>query len=169
VYDTAFNTKDNFQCVSVLNPTCSTEEYTFDDKTCRTTTTFDCPTSAAQAYGSDSSYGNAGSSTVSYGSASSTGMSGGDSYGSHGSTDSYGSPSYDTPTYETPKCRRSQSTKCYNTPRTASVQKCGHASEKVCEKMPEQQPFAQEKQNCHNEDKKVSYSFYLLFICNSCS
>ena len=145
VFDTSFTTKDDFQCLNVMNPMCSTEERTIYDKTCTTTTSFDCPQTAAYGQEMDPMSG--------YGGASSASPSGGDSYGSQsGGYSQGGSPSYEQPA---PKCRRTQSTKCYNTPRTVSVQKCVHNNEKVCEKMTEKVPYAEEKQNCHNEDKKV--------------
>jgi hypothetical protein len=38
----SFNTKDDFQCLNIPNPVCNTEEKTVYEKTCRTTSTFDC-------------------------------------------------------------------------------------------------------------------------------
>merc|ERR1712001_147263 len=76
VFDTSFTTKEKSTCINVMNPYCSHEEKTIIDKTCRTTTKFDCPTET-HGYGG-SGYGSGGSG---YGS---------DSYGK----DSYGSDSY---------------------------------------------------------------------------
>ena len=139
VFDTSFTTKEKSTCINVMNPYCSHEEKTIIDKTCRTTTKFDCPTE--QAYGSSGSMGGG------YGSG------GSDSYGQ----DSYGKDSYGDDSYgEKPKCHRSASTSCYDTPRTVVVPSCSSRSDKVCETMPQRFPTVSERQHCHNEDKKVS-------------
>merc|ERR1712088_802376 len=120
-------------CINVHNPFCSHEERTIVDKTCRTTTKFDCPTETHGSGGSG--YG-----------------SGGYGYGS----DSYGKDSYGKDTgIEQPQCRRSASTSCYDTPRTVVVPRCSSKSDKVCEAMPQRYPTVGERQHCHNEDKKV--------------
>merc|ERR1719510_1844999 len=41
-YETTLTEKDDFQCVSIVNPSCGTKNYPVYDKTCRTTTQFDC-------------------------------------------------------------------------------------------------------------------------------
>merc|ERR1712210_141850 len=79
VFDTSFTTKEKSTCINIRNPFCSHEETTIVDKTCRTTTKFDCPTEGGSAYGSGS--GGYGSGGDSYGS---------DSYGSGSDSDSYG-------------------------------------------------------------------------------
>jgi len=145
VFDTSFTTKEKSTCINVRNPFCSHEEKTIVDKTCRTTTKFDCPT---ETHGSDSGYGGSG-----YGS-------GGSGYGSDSyGKDSYGSDSYGKDSYgkdiEKPQCRRSASTSCYDTPRTVVVPRCSSKSDKVCEAMPQRYPTVSERQHCHNEDKKV--------------
>merc|ERR1712025_874076 len=128
VYDTSFTTKENHMCIRVNNPFCKFEERTIVDKTCRTVTKFDCPTEAK-----DNGMGSSGG----YGDSSGYGK-GGDDYG-----------------IEQPQCKRSQTTKCYDTPRTVSVPRCSQNSEKVCESMPTRVPTVNERQHCHNEDKKV--------------
>merc|ERR1739836_42335 len=60
VFDTSFTTKEKSTCINIHNPYCTHEEKTIIDKTCRTTTKFDCPTethgygSGGSGYGSDS-------------------------------------------------------------------------------------------------------------------
>merc|ERR1712203_175832 len=107
------------------------EEKTIIDRTCRTSTKFDCPTDYG--YGKDS-YGK-------------------DSYGDDYGKDSYGED-YDKD-YKQPECHKSASTSCYDTPRTVIVPKCSTTSEKVCETVPQRYPDVSEGQHCHNEDKKV--------------
>jgi len=159
VYEPQMTAKDDFQCIVMNSPKCYAEDRTVIDKTCRTTTSFDCGAAAAaaadhhgssgDAYGSSgsNSYGSSGSN--SYGSSGSNDYSSGNSYGSsdeYGSSSGYG---------EEPKCKRSQDTKCYTTPRTVTSQKCEVRDEKVCEKLSEKVPFPAEKQVCHDEEKKV--------------
>merc|ERR1712038_1290813 len=128
VFDTSFTTKGNHMCIRVNNPFCKFEERTIVDKTCRTVTKFDCPTEAKDnGMGSSGGYGD----STGYGK-------GGDDYG-----------------IEQPQCKRSQTTKCYDTPRTVSVPRCSQKSDKVCESMPTRVPTVNERQHCHNEDKKV--------------
>merc|ERR1712061_217889 len=101
VYDTSFTTKENHMCIRVNNPFCKFEEKTIVDKTCRTVTKFDCPTEAkGNGMGSSGGYGD----STGYGK-------GGDDYNSgYGKGgDDYG--------IEQPQCKRSQTTKCYETPR----------------------------------------------------
>merc|ERR1712018_675341 len=113
VFDTSFTTKENHMCIRVNNPFCKFEERTIVDKTCRTVTKFDCPTEAkGNGMGSSGGYGD----STGYGK-------GGDDYDS-----------------EQPQCKRSQTTKCYDTPRTVSVPRCSQKSEKVCESMPTRVP-----------------------------
>merc|ERR1712083_995792 len=45
--------------------------------------------------------------------------------------------------------------KCYTTPRAVSIEYCEEREEKVCEKLTEKVPVPSEKQNCHDENKKV--------------
>merc|ERR1712080_441872 len=50
---------------------------------------------------------------------------------------------------------RDYETKCYTTPRTVSSDYREDREEKVCEKLTEKVPVPSEKQNCHDENKKV--------------
>merc|ERR1711948_46762 len=124
VYDTI---KEKSVCINVHNPYCKHEEKTIIDRTCRTSTKFDCPTEYG--YGKDD-YGK-------------------DSYGKDDYGDDYGKD------YKKPECHKSSSTSCYDTPRTVIVPKCSTTSEKVCETVPQRYPDVSERQHCHNEDKKV--------------
>merc|ERR1712038_1997043 len=115
-----------------------------------TVTKFDCPTEAkgngmgsSGGYGDSTGYGKGGDDYNSgYGK-------GGDDYNS-----GYGKGGGDYG-IEQPQCKRSQTTKCYDTPRTVSVPRCSQKSEKVCESMPTRVPTVNERQHCHNEDRKV--------------
>jgi len=145
VYEPQMTAKDDFQCIVLKTPKCYAEDRTVIDKTCRTTTSFDCGKSHHDAYGSSShgadGYGQGGDSGY--------GSSGHDSHG-------YGASSDDGYGYEAePKCKKSHDTKCYTTPRTVTSQKCEPREEKVCEKLSEKVPFPAEKQVCHDEEKKV--------------
>ncbi|XP_059085534.1 uncharacterized protein LOC131882415 [Tigriopus californicus] len=156
VYETQMTTKEDFQCLEIENPVCVNEERAIVDKTCRTTTQFDCKqTGGGYGSGSSSGYGSSGnafgsdsSSSGGYGSGSSSSGGYGDSSSSSGG---YGGE------VEQPQvvCNRRQETKCYDTPRTVNVQRCTRKAEKVCEKVTLLSPVAQERQNCRNEDKKV--------------
>jgi len=149
VFDISHTTKENHQCIRVNNPFCTFEETTIVDKTCRTQTKFDCPSEVHDSYGmGGSGYGD---DSTGYG----KGGYGDDStgYGKGGYGDD--STGYGKGGIEQPQCKRSQSTKCYDTPRTVSVPKCSKKSDKVCESMPQRVPTVGERQHCHNEDKKV--------------
>jgi len=135
VYETESTEKDDFQCITITNPSCSTRDYTVYDKTCRTVTHFDCK---ASGYAANDGYGSGSSNSY------------GDSYGSS-NTGSYGQ---DDISYGH-TCTRTPETKCYTTPRTVSAQHCEDREERVCEKLTERVPIAVEKQNCHDEHKKV--------------
>merc|ERR1712066_740408 len=138
VFDVSHSTKENHQCIRVNNPFCTFEETTIVDKTCRTQTKFDCPSEVHDSYGMGGGSGYGDDST---------------GYGKGGYGDD--STGYGKGGIEQPQCKRSQSTKCYDTPRTVSVPKCSKKSEKVCESMPQRVPTVGERQHCHNEDKKV--------------
>merc|ERR1719376_107720 len=128
---------EDFQCIVLKSPKCYAEDRTVLDKTCRTSTTFDCAAVTApmdHGYGSSDAYGSSSSGHAdSYGASSSD-----DSYGSH---DSYAShDAYGSSSYEDKKCKRSYDTKCYTPPRTVTSQKCEVREEKVCELEQRQQP-----------------------------
>lgn len=158
VYETVETSKDDFQCITVRNPVCSNVDQTLYDKTCRTTTKFDCSygggygDDAPAAATADSSAGGAagsgyGAAAGAYGSAPAAG---GAAYGgagaAAGNTDAYAGPSY---------CKRSQSTQCYNTPRVVNSEQCFPKDQQICEKLVNSGPQPKEKQVCHNEEKKV--------------
>merc|ERR1712110_975234 len=108
-YETEYTEKDDFQCVSIVNPSCGTKNYPVYDKTCRTTTQFDCKPSYGYgpmaASGGYDSYGKSAgyADQDSYGNHDSYGKSGG-----YADQDSYGQSS--GPDY---KCTRTPNTKCY--------------------------------------------------------
>ena len=52
MYDVTSTTKEKNICINVHNPYCKHEEKTIIDRTCRTSTKFDCPTEYG--YGKDS-------------------------------------------------------------------------------------------------------------------
>merc|ERR1712142_641992 len=160
VYEPQMAAKDDFQCIVLSSPKCYAEDRTVIDKTCRTTTSFDCGHAAAAAVANDhhASGGHHGGDSYghlhggdSYGSSSGSDYRTGNGYG-HGGDDYGSSSGYHE---EEAKCKRSQDTKCYTTPRTVTSQKCEVREEKVCEKLSEKVPFPAEKQVCHDEDKKV--------------
>jgi len=131
VYETELTERDDYKCITVLNPYCAKKDRIVYDKTCRTMVNFDCKAQGGNSYGAGSS-------------------SSGDS-GYDGSDGGYGQSSYE-PDY---KCQRSHETKCYTTPRTVSSDYCEEREEKVCEKLTEMVPVPVERQNCHDENKKV--------------
>lgn len=127
VYDMSFTAKDDYKCLLLNSVHCYPEETSLSDKTCKTTTSFECHEVHEQT-------------TDPYGSSS-----GGDSYGS----------SYKAPSVPKTVCKKHKNTKCYTTPRTVTNEKCEVRKEKKCEKLPERVPYPVEKQHCHNEEKKV--------------
>jgi len=131
VYETELTEKDDYKCITVINPYCAKKDRTVYDKTCRTMVNFDCKAQVGNTYG--------------------TGLSGSGDSGYGGSDGGYGESSYE-PEY---KCERSHETKCYTTPRTVSSDYCEDREEKVCEKLTEMVPVPVERQNCHDENKKV--------------
>ena len=96
VYTVNFHAKDDFQCINIPNPVCTTEEKTVYEKTCRTETVFDC-SNLEDAYGrrADSSVMESSDFSTSSGSgySSGSGPSGSDysSSGSSSQSGSYGS------------------------------------------------------------------------------
>merc|ERR1712179_789210 len=139
VYETELTEKDDYKCITVVNPYCAKKDHTVYDKTCRTMVNFDCKARAGNTYGGSSS----GSGDSNYG-----GTSGG--YGDS-TSGGYGDSKYE-PEF---KCHKSHETKCYTVPRTVSTEYCEDREEKVCEKLTEKVPVPVERQNCHDENKKV--------------
>merc|ERR1719411_26931 len=161
LYDTEMAERDDFKCIEVVNPYCTTKELTVYDKTCRTVTNFDCK---AQEYG-DVAAGYGEVARGSYGESSQDSYTAGSqargSYG-EGSQDSYTAGSQDPyGSYGSPRnenqytCKRTPETKCYSTPRTVSQEHCEERKENVCEKVTASVPMPTEKQNCRDEQKKV--------------
>merc|ERR1712112_100089 len=131
VYETELTEKDDYKCITIVNPYCAKKDRTVYDKTCRTMVNFDCKAQGGNSYGAGSnSNGNAG-----YGAA----------------AGGYGESNYE-PEY---KCHKTHETKCYTTPRTVSSDYCKDREEKVCEKLTEMVPIPVEKQNCHDECRPV--------------
>merc|ERR1712136_404224 len=114
---------------------CTQSEKTLLDKTCRYVTKHNCEAYGSDSYGSDHS-------------------SGSDSYNAYGESTGYNSNGYEDE-YIEPKCTTKQEIKCYETPRTVPTMECKDDYEKVCQKFPENVPYAAEKQACHDEQKKV--------------
>ena len=44
VYETKIQTKDDYPCLKVENPSCVSKNYPVYEKTCKSTTYFDCDT-----------------------------------------------------------------------------------------------------------------------------
>merc|ERR1711894_81227 len=139
VYETELTEKDDYKCITVVNPYCAKKDRTVYDKTCRTMVNFDCKAHGGNSYEGSSS----GNGDSSYG-----GPSGG--YGDS-TTGAYGDSKYE-PEY---KCKKSHETKCYTVPRTVTTEYCEDREEKVCEKLTEKVPVPVERQNCHDENKKT--------------
>merc|ERR1712020_578332 len=147
VYDTEFTERDDFQCVNVVNPYCAVKEHTVYDKTCRTLVHFDCK---AQDFAASASHTSGSHGTDGYGGPAYPSEGHGDS--GYGVSDSgYGGSGYG-PEHT---CKKTHETKCYTTPRTVSTKYCEDREEKVCEKLTERVPVPSEKQNCHDENKKL--------------
>merc|ERR1719411_1673831 len=140
LYDTEMAERDDFKCIEVVNPYCTTKELTVYDKTCRTMTNFDCK---AQEY-RDVAAGYGEVARGSYGESSQ------DSYAA-GFQDPYGSPRNENQY----TCKRTPETKCHSTPRTVSQEHCEERKENVCEKLTASMPMPTPKQNCRDEQKKV--------------
>merc|ERR1719370_1797485 len=131
VYETELTEKDDYKCITVMNPYCAKKDRTVYDKTCRTMVNFDCQAQGGNSYGAGS------------------GSNGDARYGA--TSGGYGENNYE-PEY---KCHKSHETKCYTTPRVVSSDNCEDREEKVCEKLTEMVPLPVERQNCHDEMKKV--------------
>ncbi len=86
VYETDETHKDDFQCIEVTNPSCSNVDQTLYDKTCRTTTKFDCDYSGGYGGGAVGGYGAQGGAV-----------------GGYGAEPDYCKRSYSTQCYNTPR------------------------------------------------------------------
>jgi len=141
VYEPEIKTKDDYHCINLKTYKCTNNEKTMLDKTCRYTTKHTCDSYDSDSYGSDS-----------HGSGYSSG--GNDAYNAYGASNSNGYGN-DYEEYKEPKCTTKEEVKCYETPRTVPTLECKDEYEKVCEKFPENVPYAAEKQACHDEEKRV--------------
>eukprot|EP00095_Tigriopus_kingsejongensis_P005166 maker-scaffold237_size242172-snap-gene-0.20 protein:Tk05166 transcript:maker-scaffold237_size242172-snap-gene-0.20-mRNA-1 annotation:"hypothetical protein" len=131
VFETQQTTKEDVQCLEIENPSCHNEERIVTDKTCRTTTKFDCKqTGGGGGYGGSGGSGSldefgSGGSDGGYGSGSGSSGSG---YGGSSGGGGYGGQEEEAPQVV---CHRRQETKCYDTPRTVNVQICTKKAEKA--------------------------------------
>jgi hypothetical protein len=132
VYETDETNKDDFQCISVRNSVCNNADQTLYDKTCRTTTKFDCNYNDY-----NSGYGS--------GNAAAGGSGAGNAVGG------YGSNYDDNKDY----CKRTYNTQCYNTPRVVNYEVCVPQDQQICDKLVNTAPVPKEKQVCRNDEKKV--------------
>merc|ERR1712060_124787 len=55
VYETELTEKDDYKCITVVNPYCAKKERTVYDKTCKTMVNFDCKAQGGNSYGAGSS------------------------------------------------------------------------------------------------------------------
>jgi len=55
VYETELTEKDDYKCITVVNPYCAKKDRTVYDKTCRTMVNFDCKAHGGNSYGGSSS------------------------------------------------------------------------------------------------------------------
>merc|ERR1712179_713740 len=55
VYETELTEKDDYKCITVVNPYCAKKDHTVYDKTCRTMVNFDCKAHDGNTYGGSSS------------------------------------------------------------------------------------------------------------------
>ncbi|CAB4057483.1 unnamed protein product [Lepeophtheirus salmonis] len=137
VYKTQFTNKDDYKCIELANVDCSPHDKVIQDKTCKTTTEFDCKEIgfSAQTGLDDGSLGSSGLANALIDDESSSGMLG----SSYGRT--YKVPSATYGYREPPKvvCKKSAATKCYNTPRTISSEKC-EMQKRVCDLEQRPQP-----------------------------
>merc|ERR1719167_1111214 len=51
VYETELTEKDDYKCITIVNPYCAKKDRTVYDKTCRTMVNFDCKAQAGNSYG----------------------------------------------------------------------------------------------------------------------
>lgn len=153
VYDTSSRIQEENACINLENPQCETVENTIFDRTCKTTTKFDCDTTYPDSYGS--SAGPVRSASGGSGSGNAGGYGGDDNSGNDYSTDSSYGGSQNAYGQAQTNCRRTQDTKCYKTPRTVTVQQCTRRTDRVCETLRESQPTVAPRQVCRNEEKKV--------------
>merc|ERR1712018_1113854 len=143
VYDVTSSTKEKNICINVHNPYCKHEEKTIIDRTCRTSTKFDCPTEYG--YGKDS-YGK------------------GKDYKKPECHKSSSTSCYDTPrTVIVPKCSTTTDKVCETVhqryPDVSERQHCHNEDKKVCELEERTQPKQVKKyvytKQCRKVPRKV--------------
>merc|ERR1711878_45097 len=151
VYDVTSSTKEKNICINVHNPYCKHEEKTIIDRTCRTSTTFDCPTEYG--YGKDS-----------YGKGEDYGEDYGKDYKKPECHKSSSTSCYDTPrTVIVPKCSTTTDKVCETVhqryPDVSERQHCHNEDKKVCQLEERTQPKQVKKyvytKQCRKVPRKV--------------
>jgi len=151
VYDVTSSTKEKNICINVHNPYCKHEEKTIIDRTCRTSTKFDCPTEYG--YGKDS-----------YGKGEDYGEDYGKDYKKPECHKSSSTSCYDTPrTVIVPKCSTTTDKVCETVhqryPDVSERQHCHNEDKKVCQLEERTQPKQVKKyvytKQCRKVPRKV--------------
>merc|ERR1712224_496535 len=151
VYDVSSTTKEKSVCINVHNPYCKHEEKTIIDRTCRTSTKFDCPTEYG--YGKDS-----------YGKGEDYGEDYGKDYKKPECHKSSSTSCYDTPrTVIVPKCSTTTDKVCETVhqryPDVSERQHCHNEDKKVCQLEERTQPKQVKKyvytKQCRKVPRKV--------------
>merc|ERR1711992_184495 len=151
VYDVSSTTKEKTVCINVHNPYCKHEEKTIIDRTCRTSTKFDCPTEYG--YGKDS-----------YGKGEDYGEDYGKDYKKPECHKSSSTSCYDTPrTVIVPKCSTTTDKVCETVhqryPDVSERQHCHNEDKKVCQLEERAQPKQVKKyvytKQCRKVPRKV--------------
>merc|ERR1711992_144815 len=151
VFDISSTTKEKSVCINVHNPYCKHEEKTIIDRTCRTSTKFDCPTEYG--YGKDS-----------YGKGEDYGEDYGKDYKKPECHKSSSTSCYDTPrTVIVPKCSTTTDKVCETVhqryPDVSERQHCHNEDKKVCQLEERTQPKQVKKyvytKQCRKVPRKV--------------
>merc|ERR1712018_608918 len=147
VYDVTSSTKEKNICINVHNPYCKHEEKTIIDRTCRTSTKFDCPTEYG--YGKDS-----------YGKGEDYGEDYGKDYKKPECHKSSSTSCYDTPrTVIVPKCSTTTDKVCETVhqryPDVSERQHCHNEDKKVCQLEERTQPKQVKKYVYTKQCRKV--------------
>ena len=121
VYEMEYKEKDDFKCLEVANPVCSTKTKTLFDKTCKTTYTFNC-----RGLEPESGYGMNVLKPL------------------H-PLNMIAKKLHKRPPGSISNCKRIPNTKCRTTPRTVKVQKCEEKKTDVCEKLTMRHPAPRQK------------------------
>merc|ERR1711992_279051 len=143
VYDVSSTTKEKSVCINVHNPYCKHEEKTIIDRTCRTSTKFDCPTEYG--YGKDS-----------YGKGEDYGEDYGKDYKKPECHKSSSTSRYDTPrTVIVPKCSTVPRKVCENADNKSLVPSCVPSVRKECTYHPAESCDEVPKKHCYKVGKQV--------------